>query len=115
LASNFQITNIHSQFFVSKEAKINNFFWKWIFRENKFLLYFQFIPRFCFFFPLDLWYSHIGNHPQEGLISVTSNQKWYMGIFWNSSYGRPWTIPKTISQITIWFSCLIVLLILIFY
>jgi hypothetical protein len=28
LASNFQITNIHSQFFVSKEAKINNFFWK---------------------------------------------------------------------------------------
>jgi hypothetical protein len=27
-----------------------------------------------------------------------------MGIFWNSSYGRPGTIPKTISEITILFS-----------
>jgi hypothetical protein len=53
----------------------------WIFRENKFLLYFKFIPRFWFFFLWILWYSHIGNHPQEGLISVMSSQNWYMGIF----------------------------------
>jgi hypothetical protein len=28
------------------------------------------------------------------------------GIFWNPSYGHPWTIPKTISEITTSFSCL---------
>ncbi len=34
------------------------------------------------FFPLwILWYNHIGDHPQEGLISVMSNRNWYMGIF----------------------------------
>jgi hypothetical protein len=40
-------------------------------------------------------------------IPVTSNRSWYMeDFFWNPSYGRPWTIPKTISKTTISFSSL---------
>jgi len=34
------------------------------------------------------------------IIPMTSNWNWYMGEFWNPSYGHPWTIPKTILKIT---------------
>ncbi len=40
-------------------------------------------------------------------IPVTSNRSCYMeDFFWNPSYGRPWTIPKTISKTTTSFSSL---------
>jgi hypothetical protein len=37
---------------------------------------------------------------------MTNDRNWYMGDFGNLSYGHPWTIPKTISEITISFSSL---------
>jgi hypothetical protein len=39
--------------------------------------------------------------PRDTKIPVTGNWNWYIwGIFWNPAYGRPWIIPKTISEIT---------------
>jgi len=85
-----------------------------IFLGNEFSeeISFCYIPRFyqgfVFFFFGFCDIVTIGNHPQEGFISVTSNQNWDMGIFWNSLYGCPWTISKTISEISISLSSLII-------
>ncbi len=70
-----------------KEEKINNFFWGNEFSEKISICYISSLYQGFFFFSFGFCDIVIGNHPQEGLISVMSNRNWYMGIFWNSSYG----------------------------
>ncbi len=91
--------------FLSLKKKKSTISWGDEFSEKISIYYISSLYQGVLFFLWILWYNHIGNHPQEGLIfSMTSDRNSYMGIFWNSSYGRPGTIPKTISEITILFS-----------